>query len=167
VDLGGIAKGYGIDLAAEALLRAGVEAALVDIGGDIRAIGRPGPERTWRIKVRSPAADTKEVVLEIASGAVATSGDYARGFRIGQRWFSHIIDPHTGRPAPSSASVTVVAADATLADGLATGLSVMGPGKGIPLVDSLPGVECMMVVRDKAGGLSERFSAGFRSMISE
>jgi thiamine biosynthesis lipoprotein len=165
VDLGGIAKGYAIDLAVGAMLSAGAEAGLVDIGGDIRLFGRPEPSERWRVEVRRPPGFDRTVRLLLGPCAVATSGDYARGFRVGDQWFSHIVDPRTGRPVAGAASVTVVADDATSADALATALSVLGEREGMQLVDSLEGVECMMILRAGEGKMAVRFSGGFPEYV--
>jgi len=165
VDLGGIAKGYAIDLATEALRAAGARSAIVDIGGDMRLLGMPDDGRKWRIEVRRPPGVSERIVLELGPCAVTTSGDYARGFRVADKWFSHIIDPRTGWPVENVPSVTVVAPDAMTADALATGLNVMGPERGIRLVDDMPEVECMMMVRLPDGTVEKHLSAGFENLM--
>jgi len=166
-DLGGIAKGYAIDLAAEALQAEGAGAGIVDIGGDLRLFGRPAGRQKWRIEVRSPPGLGEQVVIEVGPCAVTTSGDYARGFRVEGNWFSHIIDPRTGWPVKDVPSVTVVGPDAMTADALATALSVMQRRRGLDLVDSLAQVECMMMLRQADGSVREHMSAGFRELIGE
>ncbi len=167
VDLGGIAKGYAVDLAAEAMIEAGAEAGLVDVGGDIRLFGLPAGEQHWRIGVRSPEGGVDVTILQLHEAGVATSGDYARGFRIGDEWFSHIVDPRSGRPVEHMASVTVVAPDAMTADALSTTLSVVGAEPGLELVESLPEVECMLLVREPDGSLSRHLSSGFGRFLAE
>jgi len=177
VDLGGIAKGYAIDLAAEELARQGVSGAVVEVGGDLRLVGRPEDGEKWRVLVQDPplrgSADRSSsqapalpvIYLRLADVAVATSGDYARFFRFGERRYSHIIDPRTGWPVSSVPSVTVVAPDAMTADALATAVSVLGAGKGIELVDSLDDVECMVVVGGSDEGRGVFYSAGFLALM--
>jgi thiamine biosynthesis lipoprotein len=165
VDLGGIAKGYAIDRAAEAMRAAGAESGLVDIGGDLRLIGRPTEREKWRIQVRRPPDQAEDYVLELGPVAVATSGDYARGFRVDGEWYSHIIDPRTGRPVRHAASVTVVAADAMTADALATAFSVMRPEEAVKTAEDLPSVECMLMVRREGGELEEFATPGFMRLI--
>jgi thiamine biosynthesis lipoprotein len=167
VDLGGIAKGYAIDGAAEAMRRAGALSGLVDIGGDVRLFGRAPAGGRWRVAVRSPGRGADAIILRVPSSAVTTSGDYARGFRIGERWFSHIVDPRTGRPAERMASVTVVAPDAMTGDALSTALSVLGPKEGLKLVESLSEVDCMFVVREGDEGFSRHMSSGFSGFLTE
>lgn len=167
VDLGGIAKGYAIDLAAGALQSAGARAGIVDVGGDLRLLGEPEPGGRWRVRVKTPPGVQERIVLALPPGAVTTSGDYARTFIVGDRAFSHIMDPRTGRPVADVPSVTVLAPEAIVADALATGLSVMGPAEGIALVESLPGVECMMMTRQADGSVGRRMSSGFARFVEE
>lgn len=167
VDLGGIAKGYAIDLVTEALQAAGARAGIVDIGGDLRLFGRPEGQQKWRVRVRRPPDVQRDWVLALPPAAVATSGDYARFFRIGERRFSHIVDPRTGRPVQHVSSATVTAADAVTADALATAISVLGAAQGVKLIDSLPGTECMIMVHEADGGVSIHQSAGFAALVEE
>jgi thiamine biosynthesis lipoprotein len=143
VDLGGIAKGYAIDRAAEALRRAGMAGGLVDVGGDLACFGRQADGQAWSVDVRNPFGSSPLARILVRGAAVATSGNYARYTEIGDRRYSHIVDPRTGQPAETTQSVTVVAPTATTADIWATALSVLGPeGLG-----QLPeGVEVLMVV---------------------
>jgi thiamine biosynthesis lipoprotein len=93
---------------------------------------------------------------------MATSGDYRIFFQIGDNFYSHILDPRTGRPVQNGVvSATVIAANCTVADGLATALMVMGPEKGLALIDRLPSVESLMVVRNPDDTLTEHPSNGF------
>jgi thiamine biosynthesis lipoprotein len=93
---------------------------------------------------------------------MATSGDYRNYFRIGNHFYSHILDPRTGRPVTDGVvSASVVAENCTVADGLATALMVMGPKNGVALVNRLPSVECLMVVRKPDGELVDYPSKGF------
>ncbi|MCC7363238.1 MAG: FAD:protein FMN transferase [Dehalococcoidia bacterium] len=139
LDLGGVAKGFAIDLAAQAL--AGFPGVAINAGGDIFARGRNGAGKPWRIGVRDPR-DPAELlaVLDIADGAVCTSGDYERTAAGGH----HILRPASGESATALASVTVVAPTAMLADALATAAFVLGPGEGLALVERA-GVEGMLV----------------------
>ena len=167
VDLGGIAKGYAIDLATEALIEAGVAEGIADIGGDLRLFGRPEHGGKWRIEVRRPPDVEEVIMLELPPCAVATSGDYERWFRVGDKRYSHIMDPRTGRPVPNVPSATVVAPDATTADALATAISVLAAEDGVRLVDSLPDVECLIMTRLPDGGVARRMSAGFADLIEK
>lgn len=151
LDLGGIAKGYAVDRAIQVLKDRGVEAALVDAGGDIRIYGsRPErffSHRPFKIAIQHPRKESQILGTVQLSGdqAIATSGDYQRYFvRDGIR-YHHILDPATGRPARGCISATIIAPTALVADALATGVFVLGPTEGLELIEKLPGVEGIIV----------------------
>ncbi len=152
LDLGGIAKGYAIDKAIEAMQSHGAIGGMVDIGGDIRCFGAPLKNKPhWTIGLQNPDVeqDTAEqeltLKLKLADGAVATSGDYQQFVIIEGRRRSHIIDRRTGTSAEGLSSVTIIADNATDADALATAVSVMGPEKGLDLIEKLPGTEAILI----------------------
>ena len=146
VDLGGIAKGFGIDQAAQALQNAGLIGGMVNVGGDVRCFGQRAGGGKWRIGVRSPFDnDPTFAIVSISSGSVCTSGNYERFFTIGSKRYSHIVDPRTGRPVDKAPSVTVFAPTATAADAWATALSVLGE-PGLELINEKSGVEAMLVI---------------------
>lgn len=124
VDLGGIAKGFAVDRAAEALTRFGVTDGLVNVGGDLVALGVDSDGDPWRIGVRSPVdPDGLAATLAVSDDAVATSGDYLRFFEHGGRRYHHLLDPATGMPRRSTMrSLTVVADRCVDADASATAL---------------------------------------------
>lgn len=167
IDLGGIAKGYGIDQATETLLSRGAKEAMVDIGGDMRVVGRAGDDKPWKIGIRCPegAEEYCPIYLALQDIAVATSGDYARGYVIDGKRYSHIIDPRTGKPVPNVPSVTVIAQDAATADALATGITVMGSEKAMEMVESMKGVECLLLVRNEQGKVEKYASSGFSNFM--
>lgn len=125
LDLGGIGKGFALDRAAERLRAAGAEAALLNFGGELLACGRR--EGNWPIAIAHPARRMRPVVtLEVQRGAVSTSAQSERGFTLRGHRYGHVLDPRTGLPVESRASVTVVAASATRADAVSTALLVGG-----------------------------------------
>lgn len=153
LDLSAIAKGHAVDALAGHLAGRGLGDFLVDIGGEIRTRGANPAGRRWRVAVERPHRGARAVhtVLTPGDNAVATSGDY-RNFRErdGRRW-SHIIDPRSGRPVGhATASVTVVAADAMTADGLATALLVLGADAGLRFARE-HGVAAYFIRRNSAG----------------
>jgi FAD:protein FMN transferase len=157
--LGGIGKGFGVDRAAAVLERHGFWNYVVDGGGDLRVSGRH-LERPWRIGIIDPRApDRLLCTLDVTSGAVVTSGDYERYFDQSGVRYHHILDPATGEPARRAIAVTVLAPDATLADALATGVFVLGPEAGLALVESLEGVEALIVAPDSSVARSSGFGA--------
>ncbi len=150
VTLNAIAKGYIIDAACGAAMRQpGVRAALVNIGGDIRHAGA----RPVMATVTDPFAPQDNAppltAVWMRDQGLATSGGYHRGFRIGRRWHSHLIDPRTGRPAQDVVSASVIADSAERADVLATAFCVMRPDESLRLADSLPGVGVLIVTRKR------------------
>ncbi len=133
VTLGAIAKGYAVDRGYEILKDFGVESGLVNIGGDLRGFG----SRTWRIGIQDPRGEGILEVLELENFSIATSGDYMRMFFIGKRRIHHLINPKTGEPATECMSVTVITENCVDADALSTAVFVMGPTRGIELLDNL------------------------------
>jgi thiamine biosynthesis lipoprotein len=153
-DLGGIAKGFALDRAGETLAALGIEDALIDLGGNLLCLGAPPGRERWRVGVRDPRKrDRLFARVETAGGAVATSGSYERYVMIDGRRYGHIMNPATGRPAEGLLSVTVLASDATTADGLSTALFVMGLESGRRLLrDSFPDVESVFVAAPEGSG---------------
>jgi len=159
IDLGGIAKGYAVDRAVEKLRQAGIFSAAVNAGGDIRLLGdRQG--QSWRIGIQHPRKAGEIIAtLALQNRAVVTSGDYERYFEQEGLRYHHLFDPQTGRPARGCQSVTVVAADAASADALATAAFVLGPQKGLTLLEQMPDVEGFLIAADGSklatGGLKD------------
>ncbi len=151
IDLGGIAKGHAVDRAIALLQQQGVQRAMVSAGGDSRILGdRHG--RPWYVGVKHPRRPgAVEALLPLADTAVSTSGDYERYFETaaGNR-VHHILNPRTGRPAEPLSSVTVIAPDATTSDALSTSVFVLGPESGMALIESLDGIEAVLIDRDGA-----------------
>ncbi|MAF66956.1 MAG: hypothetical protein CMJ84_15035 [Planctomycetes bacterium] len=143
--LGGIAKGYGVDRAMAILMEHGVEHALVNAGGDLKALGTKHGE-LWQIAIRHPRDRERALaVIPISNACVVTSGDYERFFEHEGRRYHHVIDPRTGYPSEGCMSATVVAPDAAYADALATALCVLAPPEGLALVATLARVEALLV----------------------
>ena len=125
LDFGGIAKGYAVDLTIKRLRALGIDNAIVNAGGDLRAMGTHG-DRPWRVAVRKPGGGNVGSVQVQGDEAIFTSGNYER-FRQDQlKRYPHILDPSTGWPAKDIASVTVITDDGILADAAATALVVAG-----------------------------------------
>lgn len=132
LDLGGIAKGYALDAVLAELARHGIARALVDGGGDVAAGAPPPGARGWRVAIAGldsadPRADRAGAWIELAHGALATSGDLERSFELDGVRYSHILDPRTGRALTERRLVSVRAPSGALADAWATALSVLGP----------------------------------------
>jgi thiamine biosynthesis lipoprotein len=166
LDLNAIAKGFGVDQISELLAAAGFQNYLVEIGGEVFAAGVRADGKNWRVGINRPRKDAaiNEVykAVSITNRAFATSGDYRNFFEIDGVRYSHVIDPRSGYPVSNGVvSVSIIADNCTLADGLATAIMVMGAEKGIQLVDRLDNVECVIVVENADGRLLDFYSSGF------
>ncbi|MCZ6761628.1 MAG: FAD:protein FMN transferase [Gammaproteobacteria bacterium] len=157
IDLGGIAKGYAVERGAGILRAQGIAHGLVSAGGDSRVLGdrRGAP---WIVGVRDPRNSDRVVArLPLIDEAISTSGDYERFFEEDGVRYHHIISPATGHSASEVRSVTIIGPDATMTDGLATSVFVMGVDNGLQLIDSLDDFEAVIV--DQHGRLHR--SGGF------
>lgn len=161
--LDGIAKGRVVDGGTAVLRAQGFSNILVEAGGDLLGYGLRADERPWHVGITHPRqAQTNAILatLPISNQAVATSGDYQHSFR--QDWsLHHILDPRTGLSPTDLASVTVMAPTATDADALSTTLMVLGSDAGLTLVESLPHVEALLVLKT----MEQRRSTGFPTPI--
>ena len=146
VDLGGIGKGFALDHAAAVMRARGVMRALLNLGGEVRAWSDGAP---WSVAVAHPADRLRPVVrLAVAGGAVSTSGQAERGFEAAGRHHGHVLDPVSGRPVPTRATVTVTASHATRTDALAKAFLVRGREGAERLARELPGVGVLWLEPD-------------------
>lgn len=165
-DLSGIAKGYGVDLAARALEVEGATDYMVEAGGEVRVRGRNAEGRPWRIGIERPDAPTPQafLVVPLDGLAMATSGDYRIYFEEGGRRYSHEIDPATREPVQGRlASVTVVDRDCARADALATALFVLGAQRGLAWAER-HGLAACFIERGEGGALVDLQSAAFAKL---
>lgn len=173
LDLGAIAKGYGVDAVARYLLSAGYDNFLVEIGGEVVARGVNARNELWKVGIDRPQfsalpGEDIQGILKLKDIAVATSGDYRNYFEHQGKQFSHTIDPFTGYPVTHDlASVTIIADNCTWADGLATAVMAMGREKGLPWIEAIPRVEALLIVRREAGIYREFQTEGFGNFIVE
>jgi thiamine biosynthesis lipoprotein len=160
LDIGAIGKGFIVDKVAECLISAGIRQAAINAGGDLYVLENENGEE-WRIGIQHPRDDsTLWGYITLKNAAVATSGDYEKFFMKDGTRIHHIIDPKTGLPADKAVSVTVIAPDATTADALCTAVFVMGPEKGIQLVNQLDNIEAL-IIYEQDGKLMQCLSDGF------
>jgi thiamine biosynthesis lipoprotein len=136
-DLGAIAQGYAADRVREVLDRHRIESAIINIGGEIVAIGQSPKGRPWRVGIKNPRGKGIIETVELKDYTLSTSGDYEKFFMIDNKRYPHIINPKTGFPALDFVSVTVFYHNAACADAIATAIAVMGPHRGIEFLDSL------------------------------
>ncbi|MCB1161324.1 FAD:protein FMN transferase [bacterium] len=152
IDLGGIAKGYAVDCVRDSLQKMGVTDALIDLSGNIAQLGSPPGREHWRLGLRDPAnRDATLGTLTLTRAAVATSGDYEQFVAADGRRYGHILDPRSGWPADSLASVTVVMDSAMDADAWATALCVMGPAAAKKLAAARDDMDVILVERREDG----------------
>lgn len=166
-DLSSIAKGYGVDEVAKVLEINGIESYLVEIGGEIFAKGKKPDGSAWKIAVESPAGGHEVVnrVIALEEGAVATSGDYRNYFEKNGVRYSHTINPKTGKPITHRlVSVTVIDKTATMADGLSTAITVLGPDEGMAFAQK-NGIAAYLLVKSDFG-FEERSSEAFQIYLN-
>ncbi len=163
IGLGGHAKGYGVDRAMAVLQEHGVQHAFVNAGGDLKALGRKGGE-LWKIAIKHPRdKDRVLAVIPVSNTCVVTSGDYERFFEHEGRRYHHILDPRTGYPSRGCMAATVVGPSAAFCDGLATALCVLKPERGLALVNTLAGIEALLVGLDGAVHVSRGLQSSDKS----
>jgi len=163
LDLGGIAKGYGVDRGAMALEARGIANYMVEVGGEVRTRGINAAGAAWRIGIEEPDANPQRArwVVPLSGLAMATSGDYRNYFIEGGQRYSHEIDPARGAPISHSlCSVTVVADDCMQADALATALIVLGADKGRALAES-SGIAAQFIERLPGGSFRDSMTPAF------
>ena len=162
VNLGGIGKGYAIGHGADILRRRGLNDFMIQSGGDLYVAGRAGGE-PWRLGIADPRASDRHsfATVDLSDSTFSTSGDYERFFMKDGVRYHHLIDPAVGQPARACRSVTIVSDSPVLADGLSTGVFIMGPTAGMALIERLPGVSGVIVTAKNevlvSRGLKDRF----------
>jgi len=167
VDLSTIAKGWGVDVVADYIQSQGVENYMVEVGGEIRLKGVNREGVGWRIAIEKPTVDERTIqeIIEPGDYAIATSGDYRNYFERDGIRYSHIIDPKTGRPISNRVvSVTVLDKSCMTADGLATGLMVLGDDKGMEIAEQ-NNIPVFMIVKTD-DGFEEVSSTAFKPFLN-
>lgn len=146
IHLGGIGKGFAVERGVSILRRHGLRDFMVQAGGDLYVGGRRG-DRPWRLGINDPRGPAGQsfATIELEDATFSTSGDYERFFVANGTRYHHILDPDSGEPARGCRSVTIVSKSPVQADGLSTGVFILGPEAGMALVEKLPGVEAVIV----------------------
>jgi thiamine biosynthesis lipoprotein len=165
IDLGGIAKGFAADEIIEIAKKAGVESALVNLGGNVKTLGLKVDGKPYNVGIQNPF-DMRNAYLGIVSVSdqtVVTSGDYERYFTEDGVRYHHIFDYRTGYPVVNGlGSVTLISSEAIDADALSTALYVLGADEGTRLIETLDGIECLYVTYDNeiyvSSGLKSNFT---------
>jgi len=162
IDLGAIAKGFAIDEAIRVLQKYNIKDALVNAGGDLRAICSELTQGKRKVWIRHPRIQDKRFgYFQMDNGSVATSGDYERYFFQDSIRYHHILNPKTGYPARKCVSVTIQTKQAIIADALSTAVFVLGAEKGMKLVEKLPNVEAIILF-EQDGNLAWIVSSGLK-----
>jgi thiamine biosynthesis lipoprotein len=165
-DLGGIAKGYGVDRAVASLEALGVRDYMVEVGGEVRTRGVNASGVPWRIGIEQPDATPQRArwVVSLSGRSMATSGDYRNFFVEGGRRYCHEIDPASAAPIGHTlCSVTVVAADCMRADALATALMVLGADRGRALGER-HGIAAQFIEREAGGAFVDSMTSAFATL---
>lgn len=164
VDLGAVAKGFAAGRADAVLREEGVTSALLDLGGNVTAIGSKLDGSAWQVAVKDPQNTSEALcVLSLEDQTASTSGGYERYFEENGQIYHHIIDPETGYPADSGLlSVTVISSDHMLADALSTTLFVAGPEEALDFWRSREDFELVLCTQDNRVIVTEGLEAGYR-----
>jgi thiamine biosynthesis lipoprotein len=163
LDLGGIAKGFAVEIAA-GVLRKHSLAGVIDAGGNQYLVGRPPGKESWGVGVKNPDAPGELLgVLRLAEGSVSTSAQDANFLEAGGKRYGHILDPRSLRPSEAALSATIVSRDGTLADALSKVAFILGPEEGLRTVLSFPGTECLIAYRKADGSVGLAVSTGLRA----
>jgi thiamine biosynthesis lipoprotein len=168
-DLSAIAKGYGVDRVAEALEARGYRDYMVEVGGEVRTLGKNSVGHAWRIAIEKPLPGTRAVqrIVSLSGFSMATSGDYRNFYELDGKIHSHLIDPRTGRPVSHRlASVSVLSQTAMRADALASGLLVLGPEDGFDLAVA-EDLAVLFLSRTEEGEIVERATPAFAELFPD
>lgn len=153
IDLGGIAKGFAVEVAAHSIRRRGLS-GLVDAGGNQFMVGLPPGKRTWAVGISRPDAPGQLLgVLDVAGGSLSTSSNASNVLTGSKGTYGHLLDPRSLAPSHASLGVTIVSPDGTLADALSKAVFVLGPRDGLALLDSFPDAAGVVVARQADGRL--------------
>ena len=168
INLGAVAKGFGVDQIAKLLRGHGLTNVYVSIAGDLLALGRSPRGGDWHVGIAAPVEhwtedDPMQAVVSLSDRALSTSGDYQKFFTdAAGRRLSHIIDPQTGRPVQHNlGSVSVVATNSMTADALGTTLFVLGPERGYKFIESWTNAAALFIIREPNGELRQMRSSRF------
>ena len=171
LDLGGIAKGYAADEIRDIFIKNRIKSALIDLGGNIFALGKKIDGKNWRVGIQDPFRPRGEFagIINVTNKSVVTSGNYEKYFISEDRRFHHIIDPRTGYPSESSIiSATIISDDSLEGDGLSTGIYILDVDKALKLIESREGIEAILITENKnifaTSGIIDEYRKCFRNV---
>lgn len=157
IDLGGVVKEYAADALAQKVQNFGIDSAVINLGGDIFCLGSRTSGEGWQVGIVDPKGGDAIAKVQLVNAGLATSGGYERFFEIGGQQYSHILDPRTGFPVDSLASVSVIADQTVVAGSAATIALLKGEGEGIKWLE---GLDCPYLAIDQGGRISAGVGAG-------
>lgn len=152
LDVGGIAKGFAADEVRDIFIQNKIKSALIDLGGNIFALGSKEHNKPWKVGIQNPFKPRGEsiAVLSIKNKSVVTSGNYERYFMKYGKRFHHIINPRTGYPSESQIiSATIISDNSIDGDGLSTGIYILGVDKSLSIIEAIEDVDAILVTEDK------------------
>ncbi|MCE5220861.1 MAG: FAD:protein FMN transferase [Clostridium sp.] len=152
LDVGGIAKGFAADEVRDIFHQHNIKSALIDLGGNIFALGSRTDGKSWRVGIQNPIEPRGEYIgiLSVKNKSIVTSGNYERYFMKDGKRFHHIIDPKTGYPSESKIiSATIISDNSIDGDGLSTGVYILGVDKALSIIEEIKGIDAILVTEDK------------------
>jgi len=152
LDLGAIAKGYAADVIRDIFIKKNIKSAIIDLGGNIYALGKKAQDKLWNIGIQDPLSSTGKFVgiISVEDKSIVTSGDYERYFLVGGKRYHHIINPLTGYPCDNEiVSATIISDNSIDGDGLTTCGFVLGLEEGMRLIEKIKGVDAIFITKDK------------------
>ncbi len=164
INLGGIVKGYAADEVKRVLTENGVNAAIIDLGGNVFAHGEKVDGSSWKIGIQNPLEFTGSYlgIIQVIDKSIVTSGDYERFFEYKGKRYHHILDAKTGYPSENELTgVSIISQRSIDGDALSTTLFVLGLDRGMELVNSLENVEAIFVLKDKSVYLTDNLKDKF------
>lgn len=173
LDMNGIAQGYSVDIVSVFFEKKGIKNYMVEIGGEVRAKGKNDKGKLWRIGVDKPSytnqsGEDLQTILALDNKAMTTAGNYRNYFEEKGVKYSHIIDPHTGKPIRNRLlSVTIVAPDALTADAYDTPCMVLGLEKTRELLKKHPELDAYLIFNDEEGNYKVEYTKGIKAMIND
>jgi thiamine biosynthesis lipoprotein len=167
LDLGGIAKGFAVEVAAGVLRRRGLS-GFIDAGGNQYLLGSPIGKTTWSVGIKNPDRPDRMLgVVETGEISVSTSADDSNFLIADGRKYGHILDPRTLEPSNAALSATILSRDGTLADAMSKAAFILGPDAGLTLVDTFPGMSAVIAYRKTDGtigvAVSKRLAGAYHS----
>ncbi|MBQ8331012.1 MAG: FAD:protein FMN transferase [Clostridia bacterium] len=166
LDVGAVAKGYAVEMVARSLEERGISGYVINVGGNVRAIGTKPNDEKWLAGIENPNTESEEayvLYLQLAGESIVTSGSYQRYYTVGNKNYHHIIDSQTLLPAEGYLSVSVVCKNSAEGDALSTALFCMPFEEGLALVEGLPDVEALWILSDE----SRQSSSGFEKYVTQ